>query len=260
MTKLPSPLPFLGLLATLTLSALGCARKAPPAPVPVQVAVASNFTAPMQVLAADFEKSTGHKAQLSFGSTGKFYAQIKAGAPFDLLLAADDKTPAKLEDENTAVPGSRFTYATGRLALWSRTADRATLDALKKGDFAHLALADAKTAPYGAAAEATLAHLRLLDALKPKFVKGENLAQTHQFVATGNAELGFVALSQICKDGVITTQGSVWIVPQEMHPIIRQDAVLLAHGKDNPAAAALLAFLKTDKARAVIRSYGYDLP
>jgi molybdate transport system substrate-binding protein len=226
----------------------------------VQVAVAANFTAPMQAIAADFEKATGHKAQLSFGATGKFYAQIKNGAPFEVLLAADDETPAKLEKEGLAVNGSRFTYAIGQLALWS--AKPGYVDAkgavLKQGAFDHLAIANPKLAPYGAAAVETMTKLGLLGSVETKFVQGENIAQTFQFISTGNAELGFVALSQVYENGKLKS-GSAWIVPSALHTPIRQDAVVLTQGKDNPAAAALLKFLKTDQARAVIKSYGYEL-
>ena len=226
----------------------------------VQVAVAANFTAPMQLIAADFEKATGHKAQLSFGATGKFYAQIKNGAPFEVLLAADDETPAKLEKEGLAVNGSRFTYAIGQLALWSAKPgyvdDKGAV--LKQGAFDHLALANPKLAPYGAAAVETLTKLGLLGSIESKFVQGENIAQTFQFISTGNAELGFVALSQVYEGGKLKN-GSAWIVPSALHTPIRQDAVVLTQGKDNPAAAALLKFLKTDQARAVIKSYGYEL-
>ncbi len=225
----------------------------------MQVAVASNFTAPMQVIAADFERATGHKAQLAYGATGKFYAQIKNGAPFDVLLAADDETPARLEKEGLVVPGSRFTYAIGRLALWS--AKPGVVDArgevLKQGTFKHLAIANPRLAPYGAAAVETLNGLGLLAALQPRFVQGENIAQTFQFVATGNAELGFVALSQIAAGGK-PKSGSAWIVPSSLHRPIRQDAVVLGRGKDNPAALALMKYLKQDKARAIISAYGYD--
>ena len=227
----------------------------------VQVAVAANFTAPMQQIAAQFEKDSGHKAVLSFGATGKFYAQIVNGAPFELLLAADDETPARLEKEGQGVAGSRFTYAIGKLVLWS--ADPALVDAkgeiLRKGGFRHLALANPKTAPYGAAAVETMSKLGVLSTLQPLFVQGENISQTQQFITTGNAELGFVALSQVFKDGRITG-GSAWIVPASLYEQIRQDAVLLARGKDKPAAAALAAYLKGDKAKAVIRSFGYELP
>ena len=226
----------------------------------VQVAVAANFTAPMKQIAADFEKATGHKAQLAFGATGKFYAQIKNGAPFEVLLAADDTTPAKLEAEGAAVAGTRFTYATGRLVLWSAKPgfvdDKG--EVLKKGEFAHVAIANPKLAPYGAAAVEALTALKLLDAVQPKFVQAENIAQAHQFIATGNAELGFVALAQVMKDGRLG-DGSAWVLPAKLHEPIRQDAVVLANGKGKPAAEALLKFLKSDQARAVIKSYGYDL-
>ncbi len=225
----------------------------------VQLAVAANFTAPMQKIAAEFEKDTGHKVQLSFGATGKFYAQIKNGAPFEILLAADDTTPEKLGKEGAAVAGSRFTYAIGRLVLWSAKADYVD-DAgavLKKGEFAHLSIANPKLAPYGQAAIETLTSLKLLDVVQSKFVQGENIAQTHQFVASGNAELGFVALSQVMKEGKIG-EGSAWVVPQDLHQPIRQDAVLLATGKDKPAAAALLQYLGSEKSKAIIKSFGYD--
>lgn len=227
----------------------------------VQVAVAANFTAPMQAIAAEFEKDTGHKALLAFGATGKFYAQIHNGAPFEVFLAADDATPSKLESEGATLAGSRFTYAIGTLVLWS--AKEGYVDdkgeVLKTGSFAHLAQANPKTAPYGVAAQATLAKLGIAEqALKDRMVLGENISQTYQFVATGNAELGFIALSQVYRDGKVTG-GSAWIVPAEYHAPIRQDAVILAKGKDNPAAAALLDYLKGPKATALIRSYGYDL-
>lgn len=226
----------------------------------VQVAVAANFTAPMKQIAADFEKDTGHKLLASFGSTGKFYMQIKSGAPFEILLAADDEIPARLEKEGEGVADSRFTYAVGRLVLWSRqpgAVDEAG-EVLKKNAFKHLALPNPKLAPYGAAALELLKALGVLDAVQPKFVTAENLTQAQQFVATGNADLGFLALAQVWKDGRIA-EGSGWIVPQKFHTSIRQDAVLLAKGKGKPAAEALLAYLKSDKARVLIRGYGYDL-
>lgn len=226
----------------------------------VQVAVAANFTAPMQRIAVEFEKDTGHKAQLSFGATGKFYAQIRNGAPFQVLLAADDETPAKLEKEAMTQSGGRFTYAIGKLALWS--AKPGYVDdqgeVLRKGDFNKLALANPKLAPYGLAAMESITRLGVLSAVESKFVQGENIAQTYQFVSTGNAELGFVALSQVMKDGRIAS-GSAWIVPASLHTPIRQDAVVLAKGQGNAAAGALMKYLKGDKARAIIKGYGYDL-
>ena len=226
----------------------------------VSVAVAANFTAPMQKIAAEFEKDTGHKVVLSFGATGKFYAQIKAGAPFEILLAADDETPAKLEREGDGVSGSRFTYAIGKLVLWSKKEgfvdDKG--EVLKAGAFAHLSLANPKLAPYGAAAVEAMTALGVLNNLQPKFVTAENIGQAYQFVASGNAELGFVALSQVYKDGKIA-EGSAWIVPAKLYQPIRQDAIILAKGKDKPAAAALLGYLKGEKAHAVIKSFGYEL-
>ena len=226
----------------------------------VQVAVAANFTAPMQRIAAEFEKDSGHKATLMSGATGKFYAQISHGAPFEVFLSADDETPARLEKDGLAVAGSRFTYATGRLVLWSAREgyvdDRG--EVLTKGDFKHLAIANPRTAPYGTAAVEAMRKLGVFDALQPRFVQGENIAQAYQFVATGNAELGFVALSQVLKDGKLAS-GSAWPVPASLHAPIRQDALTLARGRHNPAAKALLAYLKGDKAKAIIRSFGYEL-
>ena len=224
-----------------------------------RVAVAANFAAPMQRIAADFERASGHRLLLSTGATGKFFVQIANGAPFEVFLAADDETPARLEREGLAVPGSRFTYAIGRLVLWSSRAGYVDErgEVLERGDFRHLALANPKTAPYGAAAEETLRRLGLLEKLRPRFVQGENIAQTFQFVASGNAELGFVALAQVSGRGT-PAGGSLWVVPAAMHAPIRQDAALLARGRDNPAAQAFLAYLKSDQAKAVIRAYGYE--
>lgn len=226
----------------------------------VKAAVASNFTAPMQQIAAQFEQDTGHKVQLAFGSSGKFYAQIKNGAPFEVFLSADEKKPATLVQEGLAVTNNRFTYAVGRLVLWS--AQPGYVDAkgevLKRGNFKRLAIANPKNAPYGTAALQTLHQLGLIDAVESKLVQGENIAQTQQFIGTGNAELGFIALSQVMQDGKIVG-GSIWLVPNTLHTPIRQDAVLLVTGRNNPAAKALLDYLKGDKARAIIRAYGYDL-
>lgn len=227
----------------------------------VQVAVAANFAAPMQKIAAEFEQDTGHKASLAFGSTGKFYAQVRNGAPFEVLLAADDETPSRLEKEGRAVAGTRFTYAVGRLVLWS--AREGYVDAagavLRSGGLRHLAIANPKTAPYGAAAVEVLKTSGLFDALGAKLVQGENIAQAHQFVSTGNAQLGFLALSQVARDGKIAS-GSGWIVPARLHAPIRQDALVLAQGRGNPAARALVDYLRTDKAKGIIRSFGYEPP
>jgi molybdate transport system substrate-binding protein len=226
----------------------------------VQVAVAANFIEPAQKIAVEFEKDTGHKALLLFGATGKFYAQIKNGAPFEVLLAADAETPARLEREGAAVSGSHFTYAIGTLVLWSAKAGMVDDqgEVLKKGSFNHIAIANPKLAPYGAAAMEVLTALKLLDAIQPKVVEAENIAQAYQFSATGNAELGFVAMSQVFKDGNLK-EGSAWVIPSGLYHPIRQDAVLLEKGRDNPAAKSWLLYLKGDKARALIKSYGYGL-
>jgi molybdate transport system substrate-binding protein len=231
----------------------------------VTVAVAANFTAPMQKIAQAFEQDTGHKALLAFGATGKFYAQIKNGAPFAVLLAADDETPARLEKEGLAVTGTRFTYATGRLALWSKSSnlvdDKGEVlrsSNLEKLGIYKIAIADPKLAPYGAAAMEVIHKLGVQANVVPKLVQGESIGQTYQFVSTENAQIGFVALSQISLDGRIT-QGSAWVVPQSMHTPLKQDTVLLNIGRDNAAAIALMKYLQNDKAKTIIRHYGYAL-
>ena len=225
----------------------------------VPVAVAANFSAPMKIIARDFERETGHKATLAFGATGQFYAQIRNGAPFAILLAADDATPIKLEKEGLGVIGSRFTYATGKLVLWSKKPGLvdAQADVLRNSPFDKIAIANPKLSPYGAAAMETLDAMGLRERIRPKIVEGSNIAQTFQFVASENAALGFVALSQVVENGTIK-EGSAWIVPASMHAPIKQDAVLLSAGRDIPAAAALLKYLQGDKAKAVIRSFGYE--
>ena len=226
----------------------------------VQVAVAANFTAPIQAIASEFEKDTGHKLIAAYGATGQFYTQIKNGAPFEVFLAADDSTPEKLEKEGDIVPGSRFTYAIGTLALWSAK-DGYVDDAgkvLEKNQYQHLSIANPKAAPYGLAATQVLAREGLTDKVKDKIVEGQNITQAYQFVSTGNAELGFVALSQIFKDGKVS-HGSAWIIPETMHDPIKQDAVILKKGENNPAAKALTEYLKGPKAEAIIKSYGYQL-
>jgi molybdate transport system substrate-binding protein len=226
----------------------------------VQVAVAANFTKPMRKLAADFERRSGHHAQLSFGATGKFYAQIHNGAPFEVLLAADDDTPARLAREGKALEASRFTYAIGRLVLWSAKPGYVDADGKVLGapDLAHLAVANPKTAPYGAAAVEVLKALGQYERLQGRLVFGENIAQAYQFAATGNAQAAFVAWSQVYEDGKLAA-GSAWTVPARLHAPIRQDAILLEQGKANPAAVALLKYLRSDAARALIRQSGYDL-
>lgn len=224
----------------------------------VSVAVAANFTAPMQKIAAQFEKDTGHKAVLSFGATGKFYAQIANGAPFGILLAADDSTPEKIAKEGRGVDASRFTYAIGQLVLWSKQAGYVDGEGkvLGTGDWRHLAVANPKLAPYGLAAMQTMDKLGVTTQVTPKIVLGENIGQTYQFAASGNAQLGFVALSQVMEDGKLR-EGSAWIVPGKLHEPIRQDAIVLNAAKDNAAATALMKYLQGDKARAIIQSYGY---
>ncbi|MDH4873269.1 molybdate ABC transporter substrate-binding protein [Pseudomonas sp. BN515] len=241
--------------AFAALFALGSASAAE-----VQVAVAANFTAPIQAIAKDFEKDTGHKLVAAYGATGQFYTQIKNGAPFEVFLSADDTTPAKLEKEGDAVPGSRFTYAIGTLVLWSAQDGYvdAKGDVLKSGQYKHLSIANPKGAPYGLAATQVLDKLGLTATVKPKLVEGQNITQALQFVSSGNAELGFVALSQVYKDGKITS-GSAWIVPAELHEPIKQDALILKKGESNPAARALVDYLKGPKAAEVIKSYGYQL-
>jgi molybdate transport system substrate-binding protein len=226
----------------------------------VQVAVAANFAGPLARIGQGFQAATGHALKVSSGATGKFYAQIVAGAPFEVLLAADDETPRKLVAEGLAVAGSNFTYAIGTLVLWS--AQPGFVDdqgaVLSAGRFAHLAMANPKTAPYGAAALQVLKARGLAEAITPRLVTGESIAQAYQFVATGNAELGFVALSQVVVPGKPVV-GSHWRVPQSLYGEIRQDAVLLKPGQANPAAAALLAYLQTEAARRVIQTFGYAL-
>lgn len=224
----------------------------------IMVAVAANFTAPFNRLATEFEKDSGHKLVASFGSTGKFYAQIRNGAPFEVLLAADDETPAKLVKEGAAVAGSPFSYAIGKLVLWSAKpgAVDAKGEVLRGNSFQRLALADPKLAPYGAASVEVMKKLGVYDGLAPRLVTGETLAQVYQFVGSGNSELGFVALSQVLKDGRI--DGSSWVVPAALHTPIRQDAVLLNPGQGKAGPLALLKYLQGAKAQALIKSFGYD--
>jgi molybdate transport system substrate-binding protein len=224
----------------------------------VRVAVAANFAVPMARIAQAFVAATGHTAALSSGSTGKFHAQIVNGAPFDVLLAADERTPQALIDSGHAQAASRFTYAVGRLVLWS--AKPGLVDAqgavLASGRFAHLALANPKVAPYGAAAMQALRSRGLDEKLAPKLVLGESIAQAYQFVASGNAEMGFVALSLVQQPGR-PVAGSAWLVPEALHAPIRQDAVLLKPGENNAAARALLEFMKSPAALDIVRAHGY---
>jgi len=242
-------------------AALAVTAAVPARAAEVLVAVAANFAEVVDELKPAFEKSSGHRLQATTGSTGKLYAQIKAGAPFQILLSADAKTPELLESENAGVPGSRFTYAIGKLMLWSSNPSRIVADgaaALTASDVRHIAIANPDLAPYGAAAREVLQALGLWDKLKSKIVMGQNIGQTHSMIATGNAQLGFIALSAVLSPRA-TDQGSRWDVPQNLFKPIRQDAILLGAGRGNDAAVAFLAFLKTPEARDVIERYGYGI-
>ena len=239
----------LGLVACLALPGTALAAE-------THVAVAANFTAAAKEIAAAFKTATGDDAILSFGSSGQLYTEITQAAPFDILLSADDERPKKAVADGLGVADSRFTYAVGTLVLWSK--DAALVDGdktLAGGHFTKIAIANPSAAPYGTAAVETLKALNLDDALKDKIVQGNSIAQAFQFVDTGNAELGFVALAQLTG----MSAGSRWIVPQNLYTPIRQDAVLLKTGAANPAATAFLGFLKGGAARAIIARYGYAL-
>ena len=245
-------------LAGLSVSlALAAACAGPTEAAETRVAVAANFAEPAREIAARFEAATGHKAVLSFGSSGQFFAQIANGAPFDIFLSADAERPIKAEADGLSVRGSRFTYATGRLVLWSRAPGLVDGGGaiLARGGFAKLAIADPKTAPYGLAAVETLRRLGLSERLSPRLVTGTSITQAYQFTDTGAAELGFVALSQV----VGHNRGSRWIVPASHHSPIDQQAVLLKRGADNAAARAFMVFLKGPEARTIIRRYGYEV-
>jgi molybdate transport system substrate-binding protein len=225
----------------------------------LSVAVAANFTDATRDIVPLFEKETGHKVKVSFGSTGKLYSQIENGAPFEVFLAADSKRPKKAEAENLAVKGSRFTYAMGKLALWSPQAglfDSAE-EFLNQASFAHIAIANPKTAPYGLAAQQVLKKVGVWDKLQGKIVRGDSISQTFQFVASGNAETGFVALSQV--RAWKEEKGTLWNIPQSYYAPIEQQAVLLKKGEGHVAAEAFLEFLRGSKARKVITGYGYGV-
>ena len=218
------------------------------------VAVAANFTAAAREIGAAFNAATGHSAVFSFGSTGQLYAQITQDAPFDVFLAADQARPMRAVTEGFAVPESRFTYATGKIVLFSKTPGlEMGPDILTDAAIRKIAIANPRTAPYGTAAVAALKALGLFDAVSPRIVQGNNIAQAYQFVETGNAEIGFVALSQIVRHA----DGARWVVPGTLYPAIAQDAVLLKRGTGNPAATAFIAFLKRAEAREIARSFGY---
>ncbi|PKO60184.1 MAG: molybdate ABC transporter substrate-binding protein [Betaproteobacteria bacterium HGW-Betaproteobacteria-18] len=247
-------------MKNLTLTAVALTFSAASLADQAQVATAANFAEPIKAIAAVLEKTTGHTIAVTVGSTGKLYAQIKNGAPFDVLLAANTTTPAALEKDGLAKPGSHFTYATGKLVLWSADATKVDTkgEVLKKGNFHKVAYAAPKVAPYGAAAVEVMDKLGLTPALTPKLVQGESIGQTYNFVHTGNAEMGFVAMSQVLEDGRLKG-GSMWVVPQTLYSPIRQDAVLLQRGANNPAALALIKLLQSPNIKDLIRSYGYEI-
>jgi molybdate transport system substrate-binding protein len=224
----------------------------------VSIAVAANFTGTTRELVEQFEAETGHTASASFGSTGKLYAQIRNGAPFDVFMAADERRPALIEEDQAGVPGSRFTYARGKLVLWSPTSDAFdnARTYLAEQPFARLAIANPKTAPYGLAARQVLEYLGHWEALQGKLVRGDSIAQAFQFVATRNAQAGFLAQSQV--KSWPDQDGTLWQVPQDYYQPIDQQAILLNRGSDNDAALAWIEFLKSDTAIAIIRDYGYD--
>jgi molybdate transport system substrate-binding protein len=226
----------------------------------VRAAVAANFTGPAKLIAEQFQADTGHSVKLSYGSTGKLYSQIKAGAPFDVFLAADDTTPEKVAKDGLGDSASRFTYAIGTLVLWSRKPcyvdDKGHV---LQGKFDKLAIANPRLAPYGVAAQETLEGLGLWNGVKDRIVMGENITQTWQFAGTGNADLAFVALSQTIKDGK-SIEGSQWVVPKHLYTPIRQDAIILNSVQDKAAAEAFMKYMKSSRAAAIIKSFGYDLP
>jgi len=252
---------LLSALAVLLPLAATAQPAAAAAPAQTLVAVAANFAEVVERLKPGFEAATGHRLRATTGSTGKLYAQIIAGAPFDVLLSADTATPARLENEGAAVAGSRFTYAVGRLALWSARPGMVAADGratLQAGNFRHLAMANPDLAPYGVAAREVLQATGTWQALQRRLVMGQNIGQTHSMVATGAAEVGFVALSAVQRPGVAPI-GSAWTVPQALYTPLRQDAVLLRHGAANPAARAWLDYLRTPAARQLIQAHGYGL-
>ena len=227
----------------------------------VRVAVAANFQTPLKEIAAHFERATGHTILMSSGSSGKFFAQIKHGAPFDVFFSADVTRPQLMEEEGLAVPGSRFTYAVGQLTLWSSDPDLIKPDgvsALSKGHFEYLAIANPKTAPYGMAAQQTLVALGLWNQVKERLVQGENIGQTFHFVFSNNAQLGFVARAQVM-DPKIKGVGSHWDVPEDLYEPLRQQAVLLIHGQQNEAALAFLDYVQGPEARTIMERFGYGL-
>jgi len=227
----------------------------------VSAAVAANFAAPMERIAALFHKESGHSVKISVAASGKLYTQIKGGAPFDVFLSADEEMPKRLLQEGLAVGGSRFVYATGRLVLWSMQPGLVDEKGavLNSGNFDKLAYANPSLSPYGIATRETLTKLTMWNAMQKKLKKADDVAPTYQLAANESVDMAFIALSQVMRDGKVTT-GSWWLVPPELHNPIRQSAVLLSGAKEQTAAKALLAFLKSEKAKAVMRGFGYEVP
>jgi molybdate transport system substrate-binding protein len=244
------------ILSAVVASCLLAMCGAPLRAAETNVAVAANFTEAAKEIAAAFKQKTGHEAVLSFGSSGQLYTQITQDAPFQIMLSADDERPRKLVDDGLAVSSSRFTYALGKLVLWSKIVDLTKGDeALKAGKFGRISIANPAAAPYGTAAIETMKALKLHEALKPKIVQGNSIAQAYQFIETTNAELGFVALSQLSSN----SGGSRWLIPQNLYTPIRQDAVLLKKAETSEAAVSFMAFLKGPDARSIIQKFGYDI-
>ncbi|RIJ23452.1 molybdate ABC transporter substrate-binding protein [Henriciella barbarensis] len=226
----------------------------------VMVAVATNFLDTAKVLEAEFEAETGFEVTLSSGSTGQLYSQIENGAPFDVFLAADRDRPRRLIEAGRGMEGTQFTYAAGRLVLWMPASQTPQFDGekeLRDGAYRAVALANPALAPYGAAAEETLASLELADLVSDRVVYGQNIGQAYALVASGNAELGFVAASQLASR-VAPDRGGVWAVPDDLHAPIRQDLVLMQRAAGNDAALKFITFLRSDKALSIMREYGYE--
>ena len=255
-TRKLRPMRLTSLFLTALLALLPLAATAATA----QIAVAANFAEPIKALAAELKRTTGHTLHITVGATGKLYAQIRNGAPFDALLAADTKVPQALEAEGLIQPGSRFTYAKGQLVLWSanplRVDDQGAV--LKRTDLGKVAYANPKTAPYGAAAEQVMAAIGLAPALRSQLVQGESIGQTYAFVHTGNADVGFVALSQVFENGQLKT-GSMWRVPRNLYTPIEQSAAVLKRGAQNQAVHALMQLMRSPQGQALIRAYGYEI-
>lgn len=248
---------FVGLLFWGVYWGLGCGLSFVARAETVSVAVAANFIKPMRLIARQFTETTGHHAQISFGSSGKLYAQIRNGAPFEVFLSADQSKPITLEQQGLAVPKSRFTYAIGTLILWSPepTLINNNADILLGDDFNKLAIANPRLAPYGRAAIEVLDHLGITEQIKPKLIQGQNIAQAYQFVSSGNAQVGLIAGSQVTENGELI-RGSGWVIPKDLYSPIKQDAVLLNQGKNNLAAKALLEFIRSNQ--SIIERYGYS--